>query len=365
VKTLSLLLALLGVAAITGFTVWFGAGTVLHSVLSVGVGGFLLLALFQLASDGLLGLAWRVACPRQVLGASLGRLVFARMMREAGMTCLPFSQLGGIALGIRVTRLGRAAPGAPPPDWPLATAASVVDLTAEVIGQIGFIAAGLLLLLLRRPDSPLASPLGLGILLGVGAVGGFLWAQLGGGRLAGRAAMRLSRHLAGSHARGLGTRLLPAQDGLDALQASLQRFYARPWRVAGGCLLHFAGWLASGLWVWLAYRLLGAHPGPLAALTIEAVASGALSVSFLVPAGLGVQEAAYVSLGSLFGIDPQISLGLSLIRRGRDLAIGAPMLLAWQALELRRLRAARSPAPRLRPPGNPPALPLTRSSPDA
>lgn len=56
------------------------------------------------------------------------------------------------------------------------------------------------------------------------------------------------------------------------------------------------------------------------------------------PASLGVQEAAYVTLGMIFGIDAKISLGLSLLRRGRDIAIGIPVIAAWQILEMRRLR---------------------------
>ncbi|MBE7210809.1 MAG: flippase-like domain-containing protein, partial [Gluconacetobacter diazotrophicus] len=105
------------------------------------------------------------------------------------------------------------------------------------------------------------------------------------------------------------------------------------------CLLHLAAWSAGSATTFLAYRLLGAGAVTLGdAMAIEGVASGILSVSFLVPAALGVQETAYVALGALFGIDPHLSLGLSLLRRARDLAIGVPALLVWQLLELRRLR---------------------------
>jgi hypothetical protein len=40
----------------------------------------------------------------------------------------------------------------------------------------------------------------------------------------------------------------------------------------------------------------------------------------------------------LFGIPPEISLGVSLLRRARDIAIGIPVLLIWQWIEVRRLR---------------------------
>jgi len=77
-------------------------------------------------------------------------------------------------------------------------------------------------------------------------------------------------------------------------------------------------------------RLLGARPSVLDAVTIEAILSG-------VPAGLGVQELTYVAVGKLFGMPAPISLALSLVRRTRDILIGAPALLAWQTLEARNL----------------------------
>jgi hypothetical protein len=45
-------------------------------------------------------------------------------------------------------------------------------------------------------------------------------------------------------------------------------------------------------------------------------------------------------LGAIFGVPPELSLGVSLIRRARDIAVGVPILLLWQFLEVRRLRAA-------------------------
>ncbi len=321
-KTASILLALLGLAFATGLTAWLGAGAVLRAVLSVGSGGFALLVLGQLLSDGLLALAWRAACPRDVLNIGLGRLLLARMVREAGITCLPFSQLGGILIGIRATSsgFGRRVP------WPEAVAANVVDITAEVIGQIGFVLLGLAFLLDRRPGNGLAGPLTLGMLLAIGVVAGFIWAQRGASGLLRRGGVLLGRSLTGRWA------------GIDSLQQRLDALYARPGRIAAAGLVQLAAWIGSAAWVWLAYRLLGAPIGLGSAMAIEGVASGILSVSFLMPAALGVQEAAYVALGSLFGLDPHFSFGLSLLRRGRDLAIGAPTLLLWQWTEVRRLR---------------------------
>jgi glycosyltransferase 2 family protein len=44
----------------------------------------------------------------------------------------------------------------------------------------------------------------------------------------------------------------------------------------------------------------------------------------------------------LFGVGREFGLAVSLIKRARDLAIGAPILLIWQAFEGRRALAARN-----------------------
>jgi hypothetical protein len=61
------------------------------------------------------------------------------------------------------------------------------------------------------------------------------------------------------------------------------------------------------------------------------------SAAFFVPGAVGVQEGSYLLIGPLFGLAPETALALSLLKRGRDLLIGAPTLIAWQAMEGRRL----------------------------
>ena len=88
-------------------------------------------------------------------------------------------------------------------------------------------------------------------------------------------------------------------------------------------------------------QTVGAPIGFLEALAIEALLHAGLAFAFLVPGYAGVQEGAYMLLGAAFGVPPEIALGTSLVRRGRDIAIGIPILLIWQFVELRRLRTDR------------------------
>ena len=47
-------------------------------------------------------------------------------------------------------------------------------------------------------------------------------------------------------------------------------------------------------------------------------------------------------LGSFIGLPPDMALALSLAKRARELTIGIPVLVLWQALEARVLRRAPS-----------------------
>ena len=75
-------------------------------------------------------------------------------------------------------------------------------------------------------------------------------------------------------------------------------------------------------------------------MAIEGLLHALLIPAFIVPGYAGVQEAGYAGLGALFGLSPEISIGVSLLRRARDIAIGIPILLVWQVWEMRRLRQA-------------------------
>jgi uncharacterized membrane protein YbhN (UPF0104 family) len=117
--------------------------------------------------------------------------------------------------------------------------------------------------------------------------------------------------------------------------------FSRTRRLGLAAVIHCGGWIAGGIAVWIGYRLLGAHVDMVSAMALEGLLSGALAIGFLVPAGIGVQEASYVALGRLFGIPAQVSLSLSLLRRARDIAIGASGLASWQLAEAWRLRRGR------------------------
>ena len=113
----------------------------------------------------------------------------------------------------------------------------------------------------------------------------------------------------------------------------MRAFYrGRRRRPALCALLHFVGWLAGGLEVWVALRLLGTPVDPVTAIVIEAFASAIRSATFLVPASLGVQEGGFVGISVGFGLGAEAALAFGLVRRVRELAwtaAGYGVLAAW------------------------------------
>ncbi len=332
-RTLSLLLALAGLGAATLLIGWFGFGRVADSLASVGWRGCFLFTLVQLGLFLQLGAAWWRIAPDQ--GArpvvAWGIFVWGRMVRDASATLLPFSPLGGFALGARAVTLlgiGRAN----------AAASTVVDVTLEFTAELAFALLGLLILAIRAPDSALVIPIA--AVLGLGALGaaGFVWLQHGASTL-----------LRGLGARIVGDRLAPVSDRFDPVQTAIDTAYARKLPLAISATLHLLGWIGTGTGSWLAYRLLGAPIDLLTALAIEALLSAAVSAAFIVPVAAGIQEAAYAGLGSVFGLPPELSIAVSLLRRARDLIVGVPILLIWQAQEVRRLRRAGKGKPKPKP----------------
>jgi glycosyltransferase 2 family protein len=321
-RRLSYVLALIGVLVTVVLVAYFGLGNVVTSVSRVGWLDFVVILGWQLFMFIVLGLAWDVIAPSRS-GRRPWVFIWGRMVRDASANCLPFSQVGGFVFGARAVTLHGI-------EWHTATASTVVDVTAEFLAQIAFTGIGLGILLARAPRSGLAIPVEIGIGLAVLACFAFVWLQRG----AAPVFARLGRRIASSW-------FEDAQERVAVLQDELSLIYGHTGKLACGFLVHLVGWICTGAAGWITYRALGVNINFDDALAIEALLSAAAAIAFLVPINAGVQEAGYAGLGTIFGIPPELSLGVSLVRRARDVAVGIPILLIWQLVEMRRLRRQR------------------------
>jgi uncharacterized membrane protein YbhN (UPF0104 family) len=120
---------------------------------------------------------------------------------------------------------------------------------------------------------------------------------------------------------------------IEQVTAAVERIHARRRALAVAAILHLVDWLATGAEAWLALRLMQVPISFAAATGIEALLYAVRSVAFMVPVAAGVQEGGYLLVGAAFGLSPDQALALSLLKRGRDLALGIPALLGWQICE--------------------------------
>jgi glycosyltransferase involved in cell wall biosynthesis len=96
---------------------------------------------------------------------------------------------------------------------------------------------------------------------------------------------------------------------------------------------HLAAWLAQVVETWLVLRLLGRPIPWIAALALESLAASARGAAFAVPGGIGVQEGTLVAVGAAFGLPTAASLALAVVKRGRELVVGAPAIVLWAVAE--------------------------------
>ena len=317
------IIAALGLALALYLVKYVGLGAVFAAAVAVGWGGFAILCLYALGLFLLLGTAWYVLLP----ASSRTRLpvfIWARMVRDAASEVLPFSQLGGMVLGARAAILHGVS-------TPLSFASMIVDVTTEMLAQIAYIALGVVILSARAPRTSFAASLTtvfvIGLVVAALAGGLFLTLQRYGHRLTER----------------LAARLLPrAVATTAAVGAALDAIYESPTRVGFSAALHLAGWIASAIGTWIAFRLIGVRVDLASVMAIESLVYATRSAAAFIPNALGVQEGAYAVLAPLFGIGVEFGLAVSLLKRARDIAVGVPILLIWQGVEGQRALAGGS-----------------------
>ena len=323
-KAASYCAALLGLAAIVWLAQRQGAGDIVALLQRAGW-PLLLLAPFHALPLLLDAAGWRaLVAPHDRDGrARLPFLFWASAIREAFARLLPLSSVGGELIGIRLA-MRRGLDGA------TVTAGIVLQLLLSIFNQLLFALLGFGLLLMQHGASALAQRIGIGLLLSAPLPLVFLLA-LRHGRLFERL-HRLSQRLIGG---ALQSRL--ALDG-GALDRQVRGYFGQPRVLLAAAAWEFAGLLVGALENAIALQLLGQPVDWLTALSLEAAVQAARHLLFVMPAGLGVQEAALLMVAPLLGLPPDLAIALSLCKRLRDLLFGVPALLSWPLLERRARR---------------------------
>jgi putative membrane protein len=252
--------------------------------------------------------------------AGLGYVFWVTTVREAIDRLLPVATIGGAVVGIRLMRwrgLAAASVGA----------TVVVEILLTLIVLYLFAALGLFLFfdynqtgeqyrrLLLALLFALPVPVITALLLRYGSVFG-----------------RLQKFLPPL----VGASALSA--GAAALDLELRACLHRGWVLLLAGALQFVALLSGSFEIWLALRLFGHPVGAKVAVVLESMTQALRHLAFVVPAGIGVQEAGLVLFGNALGISGELALAVSMAKRMREVLCGLPPLLSWQWLEARRLR---------------------------
>ncbi len=323
-RILTYLLLAAGVLLLAALLLHYGAGEVLAGAAAAGW-----------------GLAWVVAYRALPLAANAQgwRVLFTtvppprflpvlrmRWIGEAVNSLLPVAQVGGdvvrarlaVGLGVRGVEAG---------------AATVVDFTVGLITQLFFTVVGVVLLAQTRGERADARTW-LGGLVVAAAVIAALWAAQHL-ELFGRAT-----RLGGLLLRSAAWEKLAGEAA--ALDAQVKALYTRHRATATCATWRMAGWLLQTGETWLALYFLGAPASLAAALVLESLTAAVRSGAFAVPGAVGVQEGGFVLLGPLVGVPAETALALALVKRFRELVVGAAGLAAWTAVEGKGLSESRN-----------------------
>lgn len=308
----------IGISILIALVVRNGAGDVLHVI---GQAGFALLWLVPFHALPLLldAYAWRI-----LLGARapLAFLWWVATVREAVSRLLPVVGVGGEIVGIRLARWRVG-------DASRVSASVIVEVLVTIAVQYAFSALGVVLILASTGGSG-AKTIGLALLLSLPLpILAVALLRRGGVFHA------IERYAA--RALGRGHRLLQGIDG-KRLDAEIDALMYRTGILFRAFVWQFAGYLLGALETYWALAMLG-HPVSVGgAVAIEALTQAVRHAAFMVPGGLGVQEAAVVVLAQMFGVDREVAFSLALVKRMREVIFGSVALGSWQLAELARAR---------------------------
>ncbi len=314
---------LLGLALLTVLLIREGS-TVLLQLLGLAGWGLLWLVPYRLLYFLLYAVGWQrllhASDPQRRAG--LGYLLWVTSVREAVDRLLPVASVGGSVVGVRLLRR-RGLAGAPV----AATVISEILLTLVVLYL--FTALGLTLLLRSGGNGQEYRHLLFGFLLSLPVpVLTALLLHYGSvfQRLEGALRPMLGDSVSAQEAASLDREL----------RACLRR--RLPLLTAG--VLQFTAFVSGSFEIWFALRLFGHPVDAGTALALESMTQAVRHFAFVVPAGVGVQEAGLMLFGHALGIGSDLALAVSMAKRMREVLCGVPPLLSWQWLEGWHLRSA-------------------------
>lgn len=210
-----------------------------------------------------------------------------------------------------------------------ATAVGIADLSLHGVSALGWSLIGLLMLNLVSDDARLSSGSAVGVLLLALAISAMIGAQLFASRaLARRMQARFSRRGWDALARNT-----------DLAQQDLLLIWRRRGLLLLSVLARMAGRFVMVPEILFVSWLLGTPLALAEAVLITGLVVLVKTVSFIVPARIGVQEGSFIAAGALIGLPAELMLAVAIAIRLRETLAHLPVLLCWYLSEWRQALA--------------------------
>ena len=249
----------------------------------------------------------------------LGYLFWVTTVREGIDRLLPVASVGGGVIGVRLLRW-RGLPVAQ------ASASIIVEILLTLFAIYLFFVVGVWLLLQGGMSFHEHSRLLLALVLTLPVPLVTAWLLRYGSIFE-----RMHGFLLGL----VGTS--PLSEGVAALDREIRAMLGRYRALLVTGFLQFVGLLSGSFEIWFALRLFGHAVDWRAAVVLESLTQAIRHVAFVIPAGLGVQEAGLIIFGKTLGIDAELALAVSMAKRVREVLLGVVSLLSWQWMEGRQV----------------------------
>ena len=113
------------------------------------------------------------------------------------------------------------------------------------------------------------------------------------------------------------------------LDISLYSLNKRKGTVLKALLLRLIGWLAGAFEIYVFLLIMDVHVSIVDVILIESFTGIIRAIAFFVPAGIGIQELAFVVIGNYVGLSPSVAFSVAIGRRVREFLVGIPAIVTW------------------------------------
>ena len=323
-KIVSYIGLVVGLVILTGLVVYEGVTNIFDLLVSTGW-SLLWVPVIWVPTVLMNARCWQLLFAEEH-APSFFQAFYAQWMGRAVNTLLPVASIGGEVVKARMLMLWGI-------DATHAAASAVVDKTVQVVTVIVWGVIGVSLLAVMALDSELVISSMIGISILAAGIAGFFAAQKSGifGFLARSAHKVTKSDMVGGWV-----------DKAEAVDSTVCEVYGRIGSLVAATTWRMIALILQSGEVWLAAYLLGFPISIIEAVMLKSLSSTLSDAAFVVPNSYGVQEGAFVVLGSLIGIPAAMALAISLAIRIRELIIDVPGLVFWQHAEGRALFRARA-----------------------